>query len=410
MSTIQPLANPLSALTGAGPVGIAAGEGIVSEDQPFAMTLTALLANYLESGEGQSEFLAEGLGADLAGDGDLAALAFALDADGQLISGSDGNALPQGLASLIGIETAVVDSAQQAPVVLPDDLMAATVETGEVTPVATVVPGGAPVSSGQSGVGLEQTDLLQGGARKLAADQLALQAQMDNGSSREGQDSDQSANLLRAQVLLAAGAAPDRRSSELAANLADGAAKAVSQLVGAAATLDAGVPTPVGGFATGAATSSTSATQLPAISASPHQPGFDNELGERVLWMTKNNLPSAEIRLNPAHLGPVEARVTVTNDQVSVVLTAHHSTTRDALEMALPRLREMFADAGITLSDANVAGQSSQQQHGAASDQRADRQGYAYQSGETAADGNGSNETEISRIATSGQGVLDVFA
>jgi flagellar hook-length control protein FliK len=60
------------------------------------------------------------------------------------------------------------------------------------------------------------------------------------------------------------------------------------------------------------------------------------------------------LRLSPEHLGPLEVRIAVQNDQVSVWFGAAHADTRNALENALPRLRELFAAQGMSLTDAGV--------------------------------------------------------
>jgi flagellar hook-length control protein FliK len=50
-------------------------------------------------------------------------------------------------------------------------------------------------------------------------------------------------------------------------------------------------------------------------------------------------------------------------DQASVQFGAAHVDTRNALENALPRLREMFASQGLSLTDANVSREPPRQQH-----------------------------------------------
>jgi flagellar hook-length control protein FliK len=82
------------------------------------------------------------------------------------------------------------------------------------------------------------------------------------------------------------------------------------------------------------------------------QPGWDNAVGERIQWMVSRNLQHAEIKLTPPDLGPMEIKISLHNDQTSVNFIASHAATRDALEAAIPRLREMFG--GINLNLANV--------------------------------------------------------
>jgi flagellar hook-length control protein FliK len=70
--------------------------------------------------------------------------------------------------------------------------------------------------------------------------------------------------------------------------------------------------------------------------------------------MIDRGVQHGTLRLSPENLGPMEVRITSQNDQVSVWFGAAHADTRAALENALPRLREMFAAQGLSLSDAGV--------------------------------------------------------
>jgi len=107
--------------------------------------------------------------------------------------------------------------------------------------------------------------------------------------------------------------------------------------------------------------SSTSAPSgLPTITLGTplNQSGWDQALGERIQWMASNKLQGARIRLNPANLGPMEVRVQVQNEQASIQFTSAHGVVREALEAALPRLRDMFDASGVELVDVDVSGQS----------------------------------------------------
>lgn len=84
------------------------------------------------------------------------------------------------------------------------------------------------------------------------------------------------------------------------------------------------------------------------------QPQWGADLGNRVMWMVKQDVQTADIKLNPPHLGPLEVRVSMANDGVSVTFSSHHATVRDALDAAMPRLRDMLMDNGLQLANANV--------------------------------------------------------
>jgi flagellar hook-length control protein FliK len=85
---------------------------------------------------------------------------------------------------------------------------------------------------------------------------------------------------------------------------------------------------------------------------------WDDELGSKLTWMTQNGLETGSLRVSPEHLGPVEVRISVQNGAASVWFGAGHPDTRAALEQALPRLREMFASQGMTLTDSGVSRES----------------------------------------------------
>ncbi len=92
------------------------------------------------------------------------------------------------------------------------------------------------------------------------------------------------------------------------------------------------------------------------------QKGWDQAVGQRVVWMVRQNLQEAQIQLNPRSLGPVEVKVSVSQEQASVQFTVQHAATREALEAALPRLREMLNEQGLNLAHSDVSQHSQQQE------------------------------------------------
>ncbi len=99
---------------------------------------------------------------------------------------------------------------------------------------------------------------------------------------------------------------------------------------------------------------------LPSVSVQVpfQQANWDQALGERIQWLMGQRLQGAQIKLNPAHLGPMEVRIQMQHDQASIQFTSAHAVVRDALEAALPRLRDMFESAGVQLVNVDVSGQS----------------------------------------------------
>ena len=94
------------------------------------------------------------------------------------------------------------------------------------------------------------------------------------------------------------------------------------------------------------------------VSAPVGTPAFNDEVGGKITWMASQGVQSASLQLSPEHLGPVAVHISVQDGSASVAFNANHADARTALEQALPRLREMFATQGLTLTDASVSQQS----------------------------------------------------
>ncbi|MGK5046424.1 flagellar hook-length control protein FliK [Janthinobacterium sp. GB4P2] len=117
-------------------------------------------------------------------------------------------------------------------------------------------------------------------------------------------------------------------------------------------------------------------------------PAWDQQLGQKVVWMAAGGDQSATLTLNPPDLGPVQVVLTVTNDQADAAFMSAQPEVRQALEAAMPRLREMMSEAGIAFGSATVsAGTREQQNNGeraASGERRGNGQGGGVAGGEIA--------------------------
>ncbi len=147
--------------------------------------------------------------------------------------------------------------------------------------------------------------------------------------------------------------------------------------------------------------------QAPAITVPPQHPQWSQAVGERLHWMVGQQLQSAEIRLDPPELGSLDVKVMVNKDHATVHFVTHNPHVRDALEAATPRLREMFADAGLNLGDVNVSQESFQQQ---AAREEAGGQTTAGAGGPGDEEGAIDAVGEVSALPVRrGQGLLDTY-
>lgn len=139
------------------------------------------------------------------------------------------------------------------------------------------------------------------------------------------------------------------------------------------------------------------------------QAGWSESVVDRVMWMSSQNLQSAEIQLDPLELGRMEVRIELVKDQAQVTFLSPHAGVRDALEGQLPRLREMFGQQGLNLLDVNVSDQSQARDgQGGWRQQQADSRGSGRGS-EGEVSSLGSLEVSGGRL-TGGRGLVDYYA
>ena len=86
-------------------------------------------------------------------------------------------------------------------------------------------------------------------------------------------------------------------------------------------------------------------------------PQWNDGLATRISWMANNQVQRAKLRVNPPELGPLEVRVAVQQDEARIVFTANNATVREAVEAALPRLRELMGTTGLNLVQVDVSAQ-----------------------------------------------------
>jgi flagellar hook-length control protein FliK len=91
-----------------------------------------------------------------------------------------------------------------------------------------------------------------------------------------------------------------------------------------------------------------------AIDTPVHHPQFADEAAERIVSLVTRGVERAELKLSPAELGPVEVRIDLRGGEASLAIVATQPATRDALEQALPLLRELLAQQGLALGEASV--------------------------------------------------------
>ncbi len=102
-------------------------------------------------------------------------------------------------------------------------------------------------------------------------------------------------------------------------------------------------------------------TARPAVTgmlhAHPGEPAWNSDVAGRVSLMMRNGTPEASLQLNPPELGRLDIKIATDGDATRVLFTVQGAETRDLLEQAMPRLREMLEESGLSLSRFDVADQ-----------------------------------------------------
>jgi flagellar hook-length control protein FliK len=84
-----------------------------------------------------------------------------------------------------------------------------------------------------------------------------------------------------------------------------------------------------------------------------------NHMQQQVGLMLSKNMKSIDIRLDPPELGAMQIKLTMNNDQAAVSFVVSNQQAKDALDVSLPRLRELLEQQGMDLAESDV-------QHGSA--------------------------------------------
>jgi len=149
---------------------------------------------------------------------------------------------------------------------------------------------------------------------------------------------------------------------------------------------------------------------VPGQPVSVQQNGWTDQVVDRVMWMSSQNLKSAEIQMDPADLGRLEVRIHMNADQTQVNFVSANAGVREALESQQHRLRDLFSQQGMGQLNVNVSDQSArgwQQQGG--DDRGGSRRAGRSEGGEDEPMVSGVSEIRP-QTAAQGRGLVDYYA
>ncbi|NIE69064.1 flagellar hook-length control protein FliK, partial [Burkholderia sp. Ax-1719] len=99
-----------------------------------------------------------------------------------------------------------------------------------------------------------------------------------------------------------------------------------------------------------AQTAAASSTLSPQVGTSD----WEDALSQKVVFLSNAHQSSAELTLNPKDLGPLQVVLQVADNHAHALFVSQHQQVREAVEAALPKLREQMQENGIGLGSASV--------------------------------------------------------
>lgn len=178
-------------------------------------------------------------------------------------------------------------------------------------------------------------------------------ALLDAGSADRRSGKSDAASLLAAGIAARTGSNGDARGNTLPDF--EGASEQLPDAFadGTAGTMQAAQQTDFRAHMTAAQTQQAR-TEL-AVSTPLGQPGWADDVGHQMTWLSDQGIGKAELVLTPPHLGRIEISLEIGSDLSNAQFVSASPQVREALEQAMPRLREMLAQSGISLGEANVS-------------------------------------------------------
>lgn len=99
----------------------------------------------------------------------------------------------------------------------------------------------------------------------------------------------------------------------------------------------------------------TSSFQTLQLSAQSTASQWGEALGEKVSLLMNQKLNTAEIRIDPPHLGKLDIQIQIKDESATIIINTQHAQTRDLIESASVRLREFLQESGYSSVDVDVS-------------------------------------------------------
>ncbi|BDM63805.1 hypothetical protein NFHSH190041_12570 [Shewanella sp. NFH-SH190041] len=142
------------------------------------------------------------------------------------------------------------------------------------------------------------------------------------------------------------------------------------------------------------------------ISAQELVQRFAPVMKQQLVTMVSQNMTQAEIQLDPPELGQMLVRIQVQGEQTQVQFHVAQNNTKELLEQAVPRLRELLQEQGMDLARSSVSSQhSGEQGQGSGTNTSSADRGQAMESSD-----DGATQESGAEFQRSDDGSIDYYA
>jgi flagellar hook-length control protein FliK len=195
-----------------------------------------------------------------------------------------------------------------------------------------------------------KTQIKQDEKAQLSAS-LAEQGQQKNVAQSEAQNKDEVFSQDKAIASTKIASSANRHLTDISGNVSQTSQHIIEQQ--SAEMLNPSVATEV-------TQSQKTNAQLHQETISMFRKDFNVAVKDKVMLMISQKLQQFDITLDPPELGNMQVRVNLQGEQAVVSFIVQSQQTKDALEQNMHKLRELLAEQGVDVGDANVEQQSQQ--------------------------------------------------
>jgi flagellar hook-length control protein FliK len=133
---------------------------------------------------------------------------------------------------------------------------------------------------------------------------------------------------------------------------------------------------------------------------------FADAVKDKVMVMINQKIQQVEIQLDPPEMGNIHVRVNLQNEQAAVQFVVQNQQAREALEQNMGKLRDMLAENGVDVGEANIEQREAKEQNGNGFDSQSNK-GQKTQSAE---DNFSENDNAMVNVLKASSTGIDYYA